>query len=73
MSRHTIGTKRGSVRGAPPDVYVGFGEFDETEEAWEPTIRLAKNMGAWVLCMILSAFLFVLMVAFGWLPDDFLD
>jgi len=34
MGRHTIGDKRGSVRGAPPDVYIQFGscvDEDETE------------------------------------------
>lgn len=44
MGRHTIGNKRGSVRGAPPDVYVGFASFDDDDgAAWEDALDVYKG------------------------------
>lgn len=44
MARHTIGDKRGSVRGAPPDMYIPFGSLgdDDDPAPWEDVFDLAK-------------------------------
>lgn len=41
MSRRTVAAKRGSVRGAPPDVYVPFGTYgmDGLEERIRDVVR----------------------------------
>lgn len=46
MARHTIGNKRGSVRGAPPDVYVPFGSFGEDDDPapWQDSFDYCKGL-----------------------------
>jgi hypothetical protein len=69
MGRHTVGNKRGSVRGAPPDVYVGFLNGPEDREPWADALRLSKHF------LILATVWFVLwiiwqcLVSIGILPD----
>lgn len=75
MARHTIGNRRGSVRGAPPDVYIGFGTYtDENDiEPWQDAIRLCKHF---ILFGIGWLFLFLIIVvlwAAGVLPDELAD
>lgn len=75
MSRHTIGNKRGSVRGAPPDVYIGFGTYtnENDREPWEDAFRLIRHFGAIIIIWVLMVFFFWIAVAFGWLPKDIVD
>ena len=62
MGRHTIGDKRGSVRGAPPDVYLGFASCDSGNEhelaaAFRPILLFFKHL-------FTGAGLFLLVMAF---------
>ncbi len=75
MGRHTIGNKRGSVRGAPPSVYVAFGTYTKPgdKEPWRRAFELCKDY------FILSV-AFVVLSAIGWclwiiglLPDGWVD
>lgn len=56
MGYHTIGDRRGSVRGAPPDLYIPFGSFGNEEEATKPAIQffgfLLKGAGFFLLVML---------------------
>jgi len=54
MRRNTIGWQRGSVRGPPPQVYIPFGEYHNTDtesDEWKDAIRFLKvfliSMGVW--------------------------
>jgi hypothetical protein len=75
MARHTIGDKRGSVRGAPPDVYLPFMSDDggDAAEAWEPSIKLAKHiigiLALWFVLYLIGS----LAITAGWLPDELRD
>lgn len=67
MARHTIGDRRGSVRGAPPDVYVPFGSFGDDEqmaEAFRPVLRffgfLFKGLGLFLIVMFCLVFWYAL-------------
>ena len=59
----TISQRRGSVRGAPPDVYVGFGSFHKNEEeedkSMEPVAQLFGNMIAAAVAYLVIFFLVV--------------
>jgi len=68
MGRHTIGDRRGSVRGAPPDVYVGFGDFGNDEqmaEAFLPVIKFFGFLLKGAVLFLLLMFLLVAWYAFG--------
>jgi len=58
MARHTIGDKRGSVRGAPPDVYIPFGSFSSSErsaeEAMRPVIRFFGMIFQWMIFYLVA-------------------
>lgn len=69
MSNHTIGNKRGSVRGAPPDVYMGFASIDGNSEAMDETITLAKRFLLYGVGTILLAVVAVIFSAVGCIPD----
>lgn len=62
MARHTIGDRRGSVRGAPPDVYLGFMSEDgpDPAEQWAPTFRFFKSTFIVIpVCIIIGFVLWV--------------
>jgi len=75
MARHTIGNRRGSVRGAPPDVYMGFMDASagaEDEKAiWEPVFRLLRSWGGFAVAWVLFYFFMAILWAIGLLPDEF--
>ena len=70
MARHTIGNKRGSVRGAPPDVYVGFSSFGDEDdpETWEETLDFFKGLLGGLAFIVLVIVACVLWIAFQ-VPD----
>lgn len=39
MGRHTIGTKRGSVRGAPPQIYAPFGSYGDCDDHIKASVK----------------------------------
>lgn len=61
MANHTIGNKRGSVRGAPPSVYAPFTSFhasdEDEDEAFKPVIAffggLVKGIVGYVILIVL--------------------
>jgi len=59
MPRRTVATRRGSVRGAPPDVYVPFGTYamDGLEERIRDVVRFFGFFfkGLFVVVMIFCA------------------
>lgn len=68
MGRHTIGDRRGSVRGAPPDVYVAFGDYgdeDTIAEAFRPVIRFFGFLFKGAALFLVVLFLLVLWYALG--------
>lgn len=75
MSRHTIGNKRGSVRGAPPQVYIGFGTYTDGDdrEPWADALRLCKHFAIFAAGWVLIFFIIVILWATGVLPDEFAD
>ena len=75
MSRHTIGNRRGSVRGAPPDVYIGFGTYTNENDAepWADAIRLAKHFILFGVGWCLLFLILVILWATGVLPDELAD
>jgi len=68
MSRHTIGNKRGSVRGAPPDVYMGFASFHGSEEeendAIKPAIEFFSLIVKGAVIYLVCVFCYVILYAF---------
>jgi hypothetical protein len=68
MGRHTIGDKRGSVRGAPPDVYIPFGTFqddeDDLNEAFRPVIKFFGQLALSGLLFVFVIFWCVIYYAF---------
>jgi hypothetical protein len=75
MARHTIGNKRGSVRGAPPDVYVPFGSFTDEDDAepWIEALSLCKRMAFIAIGWVILVFFFWIAVAFGIIPKEIAD
>lgn len=55
MGRHTIGDRRGSVRGAPPDVYAGFVQTDGEDEAMEEV--MATMRAGFIITLIFLIYL----------------
>jgi hypothetical protein len=60
MARHTIGDRRGSVRGAPPDVYLAFmhSDSDDLEAQWAPTFTFFKAIFVVVPAFVIVGFVF---------------
>jgi len=57
MSRRTVGDKRGSVRGAPPDVYLAFGnlgddDVDIIQSVLHTCWSFLKGIGIFVLVLL---------------------
>lgn len=75
MGRHTIGNRRGSVRGAPPDVYIGFGTYTNENdlEPWADAIRLCKHFIMFAVGWSLLFLIIVILWATGVLPDELAD
>ena len=71
MARHTIGSRRGSVRGAPPGVYIGFGTYTNQNdiEPWAQAFRLCKQFLCFGLGILILSFIGVCLWAIGLLPD----
>lgn len=75
MARNTIGTKRGSVRGAPPQVYIPFGSYGGRDERapWADAFRLGKHVlliaVGWLLLYLILAILW----AVGLIPHELAD
>jgi hypothetical protein len=61
MGRHTIGDKRGSVRGAPPDVYLGFTSFEKKSEEAEVFGPVLDFFG----CLCKGALLYLAIILFA--------
>jgi len=70
MGRHTIGDRRGSVRGAPPDVYMGFASADDGDsEAMDEAITLFGRFVLYAVGSIVLATIAVIFSAVGCIPD----
>jgi hypothetical protein len=65
----SISSKRGSVRQAPPDVYMPFMSMDGDTEAMDETITLAKRFLVYGVGSILLAAIAVIFSAVGCIPD----
>jgi hypothetical protein len=65
--KRAIAGQRGSVRGAPPDVYIGFASFDdegEGSEHWDETIRFFKQVCiVWPLGLLTILFVLYCLLA----------
>ena len=75
MGQHTIGSKRGSVRGAPPEVYIGFGDHGDgdDDECWFEIIKLGKAFFLFAAIWVLLCGLVTVGWAIGLLPDSLLS
>ncbi len=73
MGQHTIGSKRGSVRGAPPEVYVGFGDHGDGDDAecWVEMLLIGKHVGLMAIIWYMLYGLAYVLWAIGILPDSF--
>ncbi len=56
--RRTVGSKRGSVRDAGPELYLPFGSYHEDEEPWNEGIQIFKSLfvGGTILVVIYTLF-----------------
>jgi len=73
MGNHTIGNKRGSVRGAPPETYIGFCSASDKPEAWDDAIRLTKSFSIGAVILAVIGFFVAIAVGLGFLPKEFLE
>jgi hypothetical protein len=64
-----IANKRGSVRQAPPDVYMGFASSDGNPEAMDEVITLFGRFTLYAVGTILLAAIAVIFSAVGCIPD----
>lgn len=64
MARNSIGSKRGSVRGAPPSVYVPFGTYDPDTQKIREAIKFFGDWLKIAVAFILLIFFLVVLVAF---------
>ena len=64
MARNSIGAKRGSVRGAPPQVYVPFGLYNPDERQLRETIRFFGDWLQIAVIFVLVLFALALYVIF---------
>mgnify|MGYP003118130568 CR=1 len=69
MGRHTIGDQRGSVRGAPPEVYAGFASNDDDPESWKETLKLGGHFLLAALAWLLLFVIGTILMALGVLPE----
>lgn len=63
MARNTIGSRRGSVRGAPPGVYVPFGTYDPFDHNIRASIKFFADwlkIAVILFLVIAGCFLYVL-------------
>jgi hypothetical protein len=74
LANHTIGNKRGSVRGAPPDVYIPFSDFSSgNEDPFSEAAEIFKSFLLMAIASILVVFFTLILWAIGILPDGFID
>ena len=65
MGRHTVGNKRGSVRGAPPDVYLSFGNLgDDDPDIIESVLNIVKSICSGLVLTLVVMFFLVVVYAF---------
>jgi hypothetical protein len=64
MARNAIGAKRGSVRGAPPSVYVPFGTYHPDEHQLRQTIRFFGDWLRIAVWFVVVIFFLALCVTF---------
>ena len=69
----SISNKRGSVRQAPPDVYMGFMSGDAESEAMDEAISFFGNLFLIGVGWVVLFFVAVLCWGVGILPDEFAD
>jgi len=65
MARHTVAFKRGSARGAPPDVYMPFGTFDDdgNDEAILDVMGWCKGMASAAIWFVVIIVFLIVWVA----------
>jgi hypothetical protein len=68
MARNSIGFKRGSVRGAPPQVYVPFGAYGPTDESIRGAIRF---FGTWLQAAIIFVVIILALAILVTFTDDY--
>lgn len=73
MSNHTIGNRRGSVRGAPPDVYMGFASGDVDSESMDESIEIFGNLFTMAVGWTVLFFIVAICWATGVIPDEMAD
>jgi len=69
MSSNTVGSRRGSVRGAPPSVYVPFAQYgkeDDLIDAMRPIIRFFRQIGQCLVFLVVIIFLCYVYVLVKW-------
>ena len=64
MARNTIGMRRGSVRGAPPGLYVPFGTYHPDEKQLRETIKFFSNWFQIAIIFVVVIFALALFVTF---------
>jgi hypothetical protein len=65
MARNTIGSRRGSVRGAPPQVYVPFGLYNPDEHQLRQTIRFFGDWLKIAAFFVLVIFVLAILATFA--------
>ena len=73
MGKHTIGYQRGSVRGAPPDVYAGFVQTDGEDEAMEEVMATISAGFLITLIFLTGIFVAAIYIAFTDTEYDIYD
>jgi len=68
--RRAIAGRRGSVRGAPPQTYVPFGDFHDDDEHWRPALRLVKAWFIGLAIIAVAGFILAIFYAIGLNPSD---
>lgn len=69
----SISNKRGSVRQAPPDIYMGFVSGDEDSEAMDEAISFFGNLFWMGLGWVVLFFVAACCWATGIIPDEMAD
>lgn len=64
MARNTIGMRRGSVRGAPPQVYIPFGSYDPAEHQIRAAVKFFSDWFKIAVLFVLVMFALVVFVTF---------
>ena len=73
MGKHTIEYQRGSVRGAPPDVYAGFVQTDGEDEAMEEVMATISAGFLITLIFLTGLFVAAIYIAFTDTEYDIYD